>query len=124
MTNAEKGKAKVYKSPGRKFSFEDDDENFFFHTLHIDSNLVVKIEKGQFVDLEKLLPREKILHKDGRLNIIEKDGISYFQLVSEKESPSITNIRKWEQAFHLYATIFSEKHPHKANELLKHMFNI
>ena len=34
------------------------DDKFFHITCHIDQSLQSKIEKGEFVDLEKLLPRD------------------------------------------------------------------
>ena len=35
------------------------DDDFFHLTCHIEPNLIHKIEKGEFVELEKLLPKEK-----------------------------------------------------------------
>ena len=45
------------------------DDDFFHLTFHIDPNLIHKIEKGEFVELEKLLPKERLGGKndDGRL---------------------------------------------------------
>ena len=63
--------------------------------------------------LEKLLPKQKILNNDGRLNIIEKDGYSFLQLADEKETPQINNLKKWEQAFEIYAAIYSTKNSMK-----------
>ena len=36
------------------------DDDFFHLTCHIDPNLIHKIEKGEFVELEKLLPKDKL----------------------------------------------------------------
>ena len=36
------------------------DDDFFHLTCHIDEALKLKIEKGQFVDLDRLLPKEKL----------------------------------------------------------------
>ena len=56
--------------------------------------------------------------------MVEKDGLSYLQPVSEKETPQINNLKKWEQAFEVYATIYSKKNPSRASELFKHIYNI
>ena len=40
------------------------DDDFFHLTCHIDPNLFHKIEKGEFVELEKLLPKDKIAGKE------------------------------------------------------------
>ena len=42
------------------------DDDFFHLTCHIDASLKGKIERSEFVDLEKLLPREESKH-DNRL---------------------------------------------------------
>ena len=39
-------------------NFDQDDE-FFHVTSQIDPGLRIKIERGEFIDLERLLPREK-----------------------------------------------------------------
>ena len=36
------------------------DDDFFHLTCHIDPNLIHKIEKGEFVELEKLIPKDKV----------------------------------------------------------------
>ena len=36
------------------------DDDFFHLTCQIEPNLIHKIEKGEFVELEKLLPKEKL----------------------------------------------------------------
>ena len=35
------------------------DDDFFHLTCHVDGNLINKKEKGEFVELDKLLPRDK-----------------------------------------------------------------
>ena len=62
------------------------------------------------MDLVKLLPKENILHQDGRFNLINKEGVSYLQPVSEKEVQGITDLHKWEQAFEVYMAIYTEAH--------------
>ena len=39
------------------------DDDFFHLTCHIDPSLFHKIEKGEFVELEKLLPKDKVNYK-------------------------------------------------------------
>ena len=35
------------------------DDDFFHLTCHVDPSLVSKIEKGEFIDLERLLPKDR-----------------------------------------------------------------
>ena len=41
----------------------DNDDDLCHVTCHIDSNLKQKIKKGEFVDLEKLLPKDKLWNR-------------------------------------------------------------
>ena len=58
------------------------------------------------------------------MNLINKDGSSFFVPVTEKATPTINSFRKWEQAFEVYTTIYSDEHPGRAGELFRHIFNI
>ena len=100
------------------------DDDFFHHSSHTDGALIAKIESGKFVELEKLLPKEKIIHSDGTLQMIYRDGAQFLQPVSEKDTRPINSLRRWEQAFEIYATIYTMKKPERAAELFKYMFNI
>ena len=48
---------KLSEESGQGIGLTDDD--FFHITCHVNQNLLDKIEKGDFVDLEKLLPKDK-----------------------------------------------------------------
>ena len=53
---------------------QNDNDNDFFHiTCHIDENLKLKIEKGEFIDLEKLIAKDngtKMLTKESRVELV------------------------------------------------------
>ena len=76
-----------------------DDDEFFHITCHVDPTLRQKIEHGEFVDLEKLLTKEKFKNKvdEGRLEFFNKDGHMY--LAPANRELKITNVKGWEQAF-------------------------
>ena len=44
------------------------DDDFFHLTCHIDPSLFHKIEKGEYVELEKLLPKDKLSKVGGEDN--------------------------------------------------------
>ena len=90
VREAERGKACILKPPDKAVSeqnnlsvYEQDDE-LFHYTVHINEATVNKIQNGKYMDLAKLLPKEHILHNDGSLRMIEKDGMSFLQPVTEK----------------------------------------
>ena len=82
------------------------DDDFFHLTCHIEPSLIHKIEKGEFVELEKLLPKDKIgrNNEESRLEWVQRDGGTY--LVPAQRDNKIGGFRHWEQAFRAYATIY------------------
>ena len=121
--NAEQFKASLVKPTGREnnplttenlfrglteylkkmANFEDDE--FFHITCHVDPSLKVKIEQGEYVDLERLLPKDCLYRgsDDQTLTLVNRDGNTYF--VPSDNSSKFTNVRHWEQAFRVYAAV-------------------
>ena len=83
------------------------DDDFFHLTCHIEPGLIHKIEKGEFVELEKLVPKDKHVKggEDNRLEWVQKDGGTFLVPAVNKDN-KISSFRKWEQAFRAYATIY------------------
>ena len=108
-----------------KYSDQVDDK-FFHVTCHVDLVTKAKIEAGKFVELEKLLVKDWPFTKpgsDNRMSLFTKDGVAYFAPVMEKEA-KISNIRKWEQAFWVYAAIYSKANPGRASEIWQYVHTI
>ena len=97
------------------------DDDFFHLMCHVDSTLVSKIEKGEFVDLEKLLPKDKKRKmEENRLEWVYQEGNTFLAPVSERMN-KITGVRCWEQAFRVYATIYCSVHPGRAKEIWQYI---
>ena len=100
---------------------DSEDDEFFHTTCHIDETIRKKIERGDFVELEKLL--QKKLHvepQEKRLQLVNRDGESYFVPPVDRET-KIDNIRKWESAFRVYITIYCNANPHRSGEILQYV---
>ena len=97
------------------------DDDFFYLTCHIEPNLIHKIEKGEFVELEKLLPKEKLGGKseESRLEWVQHDGGIF--LVPAQRDNKIGSFRRWEQAFRAYATIYCGANPHRSKEIWQYI---
>ena len=97
------------------------DDDFFHLTCHIEPSLIHKIEKGEFVELEKLLPKDKGVgfKEESRLEWVQRDGGTYLELANRDSK--ITGIRHWEQAFRAYATIYCGANPHRAKEIWQYI---
>ena len=110
----------VHDSQIKLQSSLDIDDEFFHVTCHVDSAIRAKIERGDFVDLEKLLPKYRIKNlNDNKLDLVYRDGHSFF--VPAQSENCINSIRRWEQAFRIYATIYSQANPSRAAEIWQYV---
>ena len=103
------------------------DDDFFHLTCHIDPSLNRKIKNGEFVDLDKLLPKDNnaqgrftTTSNETRLEWVQSEGSIY--LVPAKQSSRINCFRRWEQAFRMYATVYCTKHPNRAREIWQYIY--
>ena len=92
-------------------------------TCHIESSLIHKIEKGEFVELEKLLPKDKLSgggrSDDNQLEWVQRDGGTF--LVPAQIETKINGFRKWEQVFRAYATIYCGAQLHRSKEIWQYI---
>ena len=61
------------------------------------------------------------VRNEGRLDIVSKDGQTFFLPVKENK---INNVRCWEQAFRVYAVIYSSANPKRSAEIWQYVFTI
>ena len=135
IIEAEKYKTAVAgAAPGKALNVIDtlpikrviDDDQFIHIHSHVDPTIISKIERGEFVELEKLFKRNKTTSNDTdecRLEMIKRDGKMTFEPVNDKDS-KITSIRKWEQSFRVYASIYSRANPTRAAEIWQYVETI
>ena len=100
------------------------DEGFKIMGAHVDEGTRKKIQSFAYVDLARLLPRDKILEQeDHRLTWVQKDGQPWLVPAADCDNGGVTNISsysKWHLAFRIYSDILTAKHPHKASELIQY----
>ena len=96
------------------------DEEYLTIGGHVESSLEEKIIQFHYIDFAKLLPKDKIARtEDNQMELVFKNGTTYFTPVADREISSISNFNKWEQAFHIYSKILTRAHPAKAGELIQ-----
>ena len=95
------------------------DEHYMLIGMNIDSNLRDKIKRGEYIDFVRLLPRDKMSSEDHKLELIHKDGQTFF-VPAEKGSQIISSFHKWEQTFCVYSNIYTREHPEQASELIQY----
>ena len=105
----------------RKF---DNDDDFFHISCHVDQSLRAKIEKGEFIELERLLPNDRAaggisMTQESRLGLVHEGGEMF--LAPARKTNRINSVRCWDDAFRIYATIFTQSNPDRASELLQYV---
>lgn len=115
----------VLDTPG-SFNTECDD-NLFALAMHLDLAMVQKIERGEYVELSKLLPREKLVPQDeyDKVTIVSKNGKPAFEPhPGDKDSVIINSYKRWEAAFDVYAGVFVRAHPRRSPEIFQYKHTI
>ena len=98
------------------------DDDFFHLMCHIEPVLKAKIERGEYVDLEKLLPKQRGRNSDEtRLEWVHREGDTFLVPASGEKENKINGIRRWDQAFRVYATIYCGAHPHRSQEIWQYV---
>ena len=85
--------------------------------------LTLKIESKEVntLNLECLLPKKRNAKVDeNRLEWVSKDGMTFLAPMQDKEF-KINNVRRWEQAFRVYAAIYCNANPTRAGEIWQYI---
>ena len=137
IINAEKFKANIHSSgmsnedsvPPVDLNFDDNkDEEFSEGTCHVDGPTISKVCRGKFVEVVKLIPKQQAQTMKNeeckRLEFVNRDGMTYYVPSTNEREQKITNVRKWEQGFKVYAQIYSKANPHRAAEIWQYIYTI
>ena len=125
IIEAEKFKASVSTPSSGKMLDGRSDEDFFYLMSHVDMNMRNKIERGEFVDLEKLLPRDKRNNfktnsQGNKLQWVLEEGETFLAPAGDRDN-KITQVKRWDQAFRVYATIYCGAHPDRSKEIWQYV---
>ena len=97
------------------------DEEYTAIASHINEGLRRRIILGEYIDLARLLPRDSIQgEEDQRMEMVNRGGLSYWVPISDRNSSSISNIVKWEEAFRIFSSIYTEGNPSRGVELIQY----
>ena len=110
-------------------NFDDKrDSEFTEMTCHVDEATMQKIGKGGFLEVQKLYPKQQRMTSnadEGRIEFLSKDGHSYWIPKSDRDKEiRITDYRKWEQGFKVYAAIYAQINPHRGAEIWQYIHTI
>ena len=115
---------KSYYDIIKSLNLRDPDEEFYHIVCHVDKQLREKIKRGEFVELEKLLRKNKFSKPKEKWQMGRNaEGFPIWEPCEDKEC-KITGIYKWDQAFRAYATIYSQDNPTRASEIWQYIESI
>lgn len=103
------------------------DNDHYMLAAHVDPVTTIRIQRGEYIPIEKLIPRSDrgLSYMDeNRLELVQREGHAYFVPAEDKNLTPINNFRQWERAFRVYAGIFSQANPHRAAEMYQFVSNI
>ena len=139
IQEAENAKARIFTTPGKNNYSQSEinegefcerptpvqsasaiiDENYIIVGAHVDELTIAKIERGEYVDFGKLIPRDRVIAEDdGRMEMQVREGRTYWVPVST--ATNISNFTKWEQAFRVFSNIYCKANAHRAAELIEY----
>lgn len=98
------------------------DNNLYGLSIHLDDQTIALIEAGQFVDLSKLIPHDKVVPDDEpeKLQLVNQEGRLGVAPAVDKDAVIINCFKKCELAFDVYAGVFTRAHPRRGPEMLEY----
>ena len=94
------------------------DDDYLVIGSHIDEMIQLKIVKGEYIDFSKLIPCDKIVNDDTRLELVMKNGHTFWSPVAD--SITINSFAHWEQAFRIYSNVYMRYHLTRSSELIQY----
>ena len=108
----------------------DNDDDFFHVTCHVDKTMKEKIEKGEYVDLERLIPhsrnQQRKFSDENRIELFQKGGETFVvpSTPTVERDGWVSSLKRWDQAFRVYAAIYTKAQPHRAAEVWQYVYCI
>ena len=65
------------------------DEDYLLVGTHIDENTKQKVVNGEYVDFAKLLPSDRLVEDDHRMEMVNKGGLLYWVPVVDHETTAL-----------------------------------
>ena len=102
------------------------DDEYYIVAVNVDDNLKRQIQEGEYVDFNRLLPRDISTDEEGKLELVYKEGKTYWVPANAAgHQNQITSFPRWQQAFRVFSDIYTRRHADRAFELIQynHLIN-
>ena len=126
IIEAEAAKAKIYPAATGKRTHDGNfrfiaeiDQDYLVIGGHIDELMRNCIIRGEYIEFGELLPKDRVVSdNEGRMELTMKNGRAYWTPVMD--SVVINGFSRWEQAFRIFANIYTQHFPEKSGELIQY----
>ena len=122
IREAENAKARIYKLPGKQLIHNkpstsmEIDEGYKLVALHFEDSLKDKIINCEYVDFSKLLPKNRDMGP--YMQIVNRGGQAWWEEIGDRVQ-TVGNYKRWEQAFRVYADVYTSVHIGRGSELIQ-----
>lgn len=89
-----------------------------------DEVIIASIERGEYVELPKLYPKDRIPDDEGRICIVYKEGKLEGIPSENRDMVQMTSFERWLVAFEVYAGIYTKRNPVRAPEIFQYIYKI
>ena len=97
------------------------DENYLVIGNYVEEHIRQRIENSEYVDFSRLLPRDRLAaEEDNRMEIVNKNGRTFFVPAVDADPGGISNFSRWDQAFRVFSNIYTRRFPGRASELIQY----
>ena len=121
IQQVEASKARMFAATGNERFLSPSaviDKGYVVVGGHLDEITVNKLKSEEYVDFGKLIPRDRVVDEDGKMEMYVKNGRTFWMPVSH--TVSINSFARWEQAFRVFPNIYCKANPHRASELIEY----
>ena len=111
---------------GGDLYYREDDDDCMVVDCHLDDTTKTLIKKGGFVEVSKLRPKDlnDYEQEDEKIELVKSGGMTYYLPSKPKTHDKINNIKKWDEGFRVYVSIYSQANPSRASEIIQYVHTI
>ena len=98
-----------YVNQDRRHDPAEVDQDYLVVGNFVEDSVQQRIKRGEYIDFARLLPCDRLaFEEDNRMEIVNRNGKTYFVPATEAESGgSISNFSRWQQAFRVFSNIYT-----------------
>ena len=126
VRGAEEAKTHMFDVKDKKTSITQIEQtsvvnnDYLVVAAHVGKVNLCKIANNEHVDFGKLLSKDRVITEHhNRMEMVNWGGLTYWIPLSDKGTTQINSFNCWEQAFRVFANIYTKSSTHHMFELIE-----